>query len=306
MTSIQTLADRAEWLAARAQLPGFGASEAANFFGCGFQSAAHSVLAKAGLERPWQPDKEMAEKMELATDLEGALAEVTYARVTGRPTKKLGTTIFRHDPLFATPDAVTEDGSRLVQVKTSAETPWDAPPLGYVVQVQQEMLCAQAPVADLAVLFYGGGTLAFRVFEVQADVEFQELLEERVKAAWAIVEQIKNGQPFELPEPGPDDGALLARFSKSKKVTVIHQFSLAQAEAVARWRRIDEDRKVYSSAATALEKLEKHERHKLVAVMNGADLGQLPDGTKFKATVRERDGYQVGPSSFVELKEVSK
>lgn len=295
---------RDAWLSWRAG-PKFGASEVADLFGCGYASALARVLDKAGIEKLPAFTAEQDEKHEIALALEESLAGLLYTRRTGREAamndalrpRTWHRTIAPF--LFATPDAWTSD--RVVQVKTAAETPWDTPPVGYVVQVQVEMFCTQHERADIAAFFYGGGTMAYRVYEVEADPEFQQLVVERAEWASKLVERAMAGEPYELPEPGVNDAALLARLTKQRARTVVHQFTDKDMPALQRWLDVNDDRKVYAGLASKLEDAEKHERHKLVALMDGAEIGVLPDGRKVKLTVRERDGYAVPASSWVEL-----
>lgn len=103
----------------------------------------------------------------------------------------------RHDWMIANIDGFTED-CRGFEAKTSrsaegwGEPGTDAVPQPYLLQVQHYMAVTALPVFDVAVLIGGSD---FRIYEVPADAELQEMLAEAEAEFWRAVQR---GEP---PEP---------------------------------------------------------------------------------------------------------
>lgn len=90
------------------------------------------------------------------------------------------------------------DGERVLEVKTARSLDgWGEEgsaeiPEAYLIQVQHYMIVTAKPVADVAALIGGND---FRIYEVPADHELQELIIEKEAAFWELV---KNGTPPEV------------------------------------------------------------------------------------------------------------
>jgi putative phage-type endonuclease len=139
-----------------------------------------------------------------------------YADATGRtvvtPTEMVRCAI---PWMFAHLDGIA-NGTRNVQCKTSrTNIGWGEPgtdeiPAHYLFQVQHEMLVGRLEVTDIPVLF---GNFEFAVYEVPADREFQDLLIEREREFWRLVE---TRTPPEI-RTGRD---ALLRWPRSRAMTV--------------------------------------------------------------------------------------
>lgn len=287
-------ASREEWLKKRHEI-GFGASEAAAFFGHGWKGrGALSVVMEKVLPLEITPS---TEKQEIALALEASIRKL-YGDRTGRShCYTPGFELWRRGPVFATPDCLTLEGgpeapfTRLVQYKTDARTPdaWSAGiPLAYQIQAQQEMYACDLPREDFAVLFYGEGDLAFRVYECEANPEFQRILVAKETAAWDVVLARRRGEPAELPPPCADDVEAVNALCKPKP-TIVHQFDAADSDAVREWLATREHRLPYTKVVGAIEELERAQKHRILVKMNGAEIGELDDGRKVTVKERERE-----------------
>lgn len=125
-----------------------------------------------------------------------------YATRTGRVVRLPTGTLrhFKHHFMLAHVDGVTDD-RRVFEAKT-ARSPdgWgrsgsDEVPHHYLVQVQHYLAVTGFDVADIAVLIGGND---FRLYEVPADVELQQMIIEGEQDFWKLVQE---GTP---PEPDFD------------------------------------------------------------------------------------------------------
>jgi putative phage-type endonuclease len=221
--------DRDAWL--RERLTGIGGSD------------APVVLGLSDWKRPfdlWQEKRGEAapkviesEPMRWGTVLEPAIRQ-EYAERTGeivrRPTDQL-----RHPKLpflICNPDGLTDSG-RLVEVKTARTSEgWGEAgsadiPVAYLIQVQHNLIVTGLSIADVPALFGGQD---FRIYEVPADPELQELIVGEETVFW---ERVKSGQP---PEPitFADMKARYGRASRSETATATAEIE----QAVDNLRRI--------------------------------------------------------------------
>jgi len=260
--------DRDAWLEARKG--GIGASEAAAACGVSpWSSPAELWARKTGL----LPDVEDNDAMRMGRKLEPVVLD-EYRERTGYALRYpfplcLST---RHPFMFATPDAETESGDRLVEAKVTTfrrvhefgdEGTDDVPP-DYLLQCQHQMAVTGHDRVDLAVLV-DGRTL--RVFHVE---RHQQLIDRMVAfeaALWRHVEG--NTEPaLDFTAPGVRD-VLAALYPDSTGVIV------PVADTVtALWERKDKaaqdekDAKARKDAATA----------ELLAIIGGGKGVELPDG----------------------------
>jgi len=152
-----------------------------------------------------------------------------YSDVTGRAVR-LPDSVLQHpsyDFMLANIDGFTDD-NRGIEVKTSAypsgwgEEGTDDIPIGYIFQVQHYMMITALPVFDVPVLIGGND---FRIYEVPADKELQELILNKETAFWELVQ---NNIP-----PAPvsyEDVVRLYRNSQAKTITASEQ-----VEEAVRW-----------------------------------------------------------------------
>lgn len=180
-----------KWHAQRAT--GLGGSDAAAAVGLSrFKTPLQLWLEKRGEATTLEN-----EPMRWGTILEPVVRQ-EYANRTGRPVVRVG--FLRHptrDYAVGNIDGVAE-GDRLLECKTARTAEgWGTPgtdeiPPDYLIQVQHYLAVAELSIADVAVLIGGAD---FRLYEVAADCELQEMLLDQEAAFWELVQ---SGTP---PEP---------------------------------------------------------------------------------------------------------
>lgn len=179
------IANREAWLKERRT--GLGGSDAAA--ACGMSQ--WKTPLELWLDKRGELETAENEPMRWGNLLEPVIRQ-EYANRTGREVV-VPPGILRHPTigfLFMTPDGIA-DASRVLQVKTSRTAEgWGEPgtddiPTEYVFQTQHEMFVTGLPVADVAVLIGGSD---FRIYEIPADREFQEMLLEHEAEFWRLVE----------------------------------------------------------------------------------------------------------------------
>ena len=172
------------WLELRRS--GIGGSDAASALGLSpWRSAYELYLDKLGELEAKPPNDSMLWGVRLEP-----LVLQEYANRTGRRVVRPRTTFRseRHAFMLANLDGIADD--RLVEAKTArsgdgwGESGSDEIPLAYLLQVQHYMAVTLKPVTDVAVLI---GGVDFRLYEIPADREMQELLVEEEAAFWERV-----------------------------------------------------------------------------------------------------------------------
>lgn len=185
---------RQEWLQKRRA--GIGGSDAAAVLGL---SKWRTPLEVYYDKRGEGTDQEDNEAMLWGRALEPVVRQ-QYAERTGRVVR-VPEGIIQHPQyafMLANLDGVTDDG-RLVEIKTArspigfGEPGTDEVPQAYLIQVQHYLTVTALPVADLAVLIGGSD---FRLYEIPADRELQEMIIEGEAEFWH--EHVERGIP---PEP---------------------------------------------------------------------------------------------------------
>lgn len=184
---------REEWLESR--MAGIGGSDAAAVLGLSrWKTPLDVYLDKRG-ESVSAPDNEA---MLWGRALEPVIRQ-QYAERTGRVVRVPEGILAHpeHPFMLANVDGVTDD-RRVLEVKTARSgKDWGEPgsdevPQAYLLQVQHYMAVTGYPVADVAVLIGGSD---FRLYEVPADNELQELM---VSAEAEFWQRVVDGNP---PEP---------------------------------------------------------------------------------------------------------
>lgn len=176
---------REEWLRERAK--GLGGSDAPAVCGVSPWKSPYQVwLEKRGEAEPQEDN----EPMFWGRTLEPVIRQ-RYADVTGR-TVVVPNEILRHpkyDWMIANIDGEVP-GERILEIKTARSADgWGEPgsaeiPETYIIQVQHYMIVRAYPVADVAALIGGND---FRIYEVPADPELQQLILDREAAFWDMV-----------------------------------------------------------------------------------------------------------------------
>jgi len=220
--------DRAQWLKDRQT--GIGGSDAAAVLGLSKWKTPLEVYMEKRGEAGGQDDNE---SMLWGRALEPVIRQ-QYAERTGRVVR-VPQGILRHPEhnfMLANLDGVTDDG-RLLEIKTArsgqewGEVGTDMVPQAYLIQVQHYLSVTALSVADVAVLIGGSD---FRLYEVPADAELQEMIIDGEAAFW---QRVIEGVP---PEPVSlsDMQARYGRASREARVIAGREI----VEAVERLRAI--------------------------------------------------------------------
>lgn len=257
--------DKQEWLAKR--LGGIGGSDAAVVLGLSkWKSPLELYLEKRG-EGPEQGD---SEPMYWGRALEPAIRQ-RYADETGRVVV-VPREIMWHPEIpwmLANPDGIA-DGNRVVEIKTArVANGWGTPgtdeiPEYYLPQVQHNMIVTGLSVADVPVLIGGSD---YRVYEVEADRELQEMIIEFERLFW---ERVQSGNP---PDPVSFSDMQLRFGGASTEASV--QATAEVLDAINRLREI-------KGIGNELEQEEKELKALVMGHMGEADT--MLDGEKIIAT----------------------
>jgi len=174
---------------------GIGGSDAAAILGLSrWRTPLDVYLDKRGESDPL----EESQAMFWGTTLEPVIRQ-RYSDVTGRDVL-IPQGIIYHEKypfMLASLDGFTH-GNRIVEIKTArfgfewGEEGTDEIPIEYIAQVQHYMTVTGYDVADVAVLIGGQD---FRIYEVPADTELQEIMIAKEREFWGMV---KAGTP---PDP---------------------------------------------------------------------------------------------------------
>lgn len=258
-TVIDETTARADWLEARRT--GIGGSDVAAILGLSRWSTPLDVYLQKRGETPSTPDNNA---MRWGRYLEPAVRQA-YADETGRVVRVPEAMLRhpRHEFMVANIDGFSGDREagdlRLFEAKTArVATDWGEPgtdeiPQAYMLQVQHYMIVTAAPVTDVAVLIGGSD---FRIYEVPADRELQDMLIEAEAEFWL---RVQRGEPPE-PVSYADMQARYGRASQSASVVA----SVNVERAINRLRAIKDER-------TALDDAEKEARAIVMGAMGQAD-----------------------------------
>jgi len=253
---------RQQWLKDRQK--GIGGSDAPAILGISpWKTPLQVYLEKRG-EAPGQEDNP---SMRWGRNLEPVVRQA-YADETGRRVAIPAVGILRHprhDWMLASLDGIAE-GDRVLEVKTArVAAGWGEPgtdeiPEPYQAQVQHYMAVTGFYVADVAVLIGGSD---FRIYEVPADPELQELIIDQEAAFW---DRVQHGV-----EPDPVSAAdIKIKFGRHSVARQVQ----ASPEVLAALRQLEDIK--------ALKAEEEGARAVIQAHMGEADT--LVDGEKVLAT----------------------
>jgi putative phage-type endonuclease len=280
---------------------GLGGSDAAAALGLSpYKSALELFLEKR--ERR-EPSGSQLSAFRWGTLLEPVIRQ-EYANITGRVVRLPEGTL-RHASfpfVIAHVDGVTDD-KRVFEAKTSrTDQDWgksgtDEVPHHYLLQVQHYLAVTGFQVADIAVLIGGSD---FRIFEVPADAELQEMIMEGEVEFWSMVERGEPPPPdFDRPNiydlvrklyPGTDGRSITA--------------SDEDYQHLQTYRNANDMVKSYSATA---ERAKAH----LLSTMGEASRLIFPDADlQLQRKTIERHEYTVPAKSYVDsrftkLKEIA-
>lgn len=249
-----------DWLQHRSK--GIGGSDAPAICGVSPWKSPYQVwLEKRGEAQ----HKEDNEPMFWGRTLEPVIRQ-RYADVTGR-TVTIPKDVLIHPKynwMLGSLDGLTDD--RVVEIKTSRSPQgWGEPgtneiPDVYMIQVQHYMTVTRLSLADVVALIGGSD---FRIYEVPADPELQDLIIEKEAAFWKMVQ---DGTP-----PDPITFAdLKRRFGSASKAQNVQ----ASPEIIELVRALKD--------VKALEAEEEKLKAAIMAYMKEADT--LVDGEQILAT----------------------
>lgn len=164
--------------------------------------------------------------------LEPAIRQA-YSDATGRIVRLPEETLFHASIpfLLCHPDGVTDEGRLFEAKNTRSGEGWGEPgtdqvPIEHLIQVQHNMLVMGLRVADVAVLVAGSD---FRIYEVPADQELQDMLIERESDLWMRIEKAMPPPPVNA----HDVQALYGHASLDLRIqadpTILGQFELLRA-----------------------------------------------------------------------------
>lgn len=202
------------------------------------------------LEKRGEAETVENEPMRWGTILEPVVRQ-EYANRTGRYVRRVG--FLRHPKrsyAVGNIDGVAE-GDRLLECKTARTAEgWGTPgtdeiPPDYLIQVQHYLAVAELSVADVAVLIGGAD---FRLYEVPADYELQEILLDQEAEFWEL---IQNGTP-----PAPvnrEDVRRRWRYSSGTPIKATPEIAAAAWELKAVKESLQSQEERADSLAVAIE-----------------------------------------------------
>lgn len=257
--------DRASWLASRRT--GIGGSDVAAILGLSKWSTPLQVYQDKRGEAPPVPDNDA---MRWGRYLEPAVRQA-YSDTTGRDVR-VPTDMLRHpiyDHMLANLDGVAGGANeplRIFEAKTARSADgWGEPgsdqvPQPYLLQVQHYMEVTGVMVADVAVLIGGSD---FRIYEVPADRELQDMLIDAEAEFW---QRVQRGEP---PEPVTFADAV-ARWGKSSRSDLVLADETVLA-AIQTLRTVREQK-------AAVESIEESAKAIVMRALGECDTLVAPDG----------------------------
>lgn len=278
----------------QARLTGIGGSDAAAALGLNpYRSAIDLWLEKRGEAPPFEGNA----PTRWGQLLEPAIRQ-EYAEKTGRVVR-LPTETLRHPELpfmLAHPDGVT-DCARLYEGKCArfpdgwGEPGSDQIPQHYLIQVQHNMLVVGVVIADVAVLIGGND---FRLYEVPADPELQEMIVAGEADFWQRVETER--------QPEPDFQSPNIRATLAKLYPGTNGERVVADAALLSWRQVHDEAaakaKVYEAAAEAAQ------AHLQFAMGEAATLA-FADGKALRRKLQKRKGYTVEATEYLDVRFVN-
>jgi predicted phage-related endonuclease len=195
--------------------------------------------------------------------------------------------------MLAHVDGITDDG-RVFEAKTSrfpdgwGKSGSDEVPHEYALQVQHYMAVTGFPVADIAVLIGGSD---FRVFEVPADIELQNMIIEGEREFWHLVEK---GEP---PTPDWDRqnvADLVRKLYPGTDGTVLE----ATSDDIHHYRVLADAQEMAKNYTKLGELARAHLLHR----MQNAVRMTFPDGMQLQRKLITRKAYTVETRTYIEAR----
>jgi putative phage-type endonuclease len=287
MTTV--LDSRDAWLDARRT--GIGASDAAAVLGVSpWRGPLQVYCEKLQIA---EPDPVEVEAMEWGLALETPIA-ARYQRETGRTVIDPGLfTIHRspeHPFMLATVDRFIETPDRgrgVLEIKTTGgyRGEWDTDaPLPYQIQILHQMAVTGVQWGSLAVLV---GGQKFLWLDVERNDEFIAALVEREREFWDRVER--------RDPPSPDASESCRELLKRLYPREAPGQVIALPPEAVKW---DVQRREAMLLLQRDEADKREAENLLIAALGEAEVGLLPDGTRYSYKSQTRKGYTVEPATF--------
>lgn len=289
------MGDREKWLAERRL--GIGGSDAPAVMGWSPWAGPLEVYwDKLGLAPPVEEN----EAMRWGTLLEPVIRE-EYVRRTGRLVAfqpNLSVASAKYPFMRTSPDGVVAGepdlpGAVLQCKAVRSDEGWGEPgsdeiPEVYLIQVQHEMVVLQQPVAAVAVLIGGQD---FRIYEVPADRELQEMIIEAEELFWRCVQEQR--------EPEPDFSRETLRRTLAR-MRPTHTGTLSKADdSDEAFRVVVQEAAVNEKAYKEMGSLAKSH---LIWRMRGGDAMVFADGTVLRRKVIKKAAYEVAATEYVDTR----
>jgi putative phage-type endonuclease len=240
---------------------------------------------------------EISEPMRWGNLLEPVIRQ-EYAERTGRTVVVPPETLVHptHKWMRANVDGIAEV-ARLFEAKTARTADgWGEPgsdeiPQPYLIQVQHYLHVTAFPVADVAVLIGGSD---FRLYEVPADRELQDMIVDGEAEFWRRVE---SGEP-----PEPDFGSDRALDFVRRMFPGTNGERITADAVLENWRAVLDDAAGHRDRYAAVADMAK--AHLLYAMGTAAELS-FADGKALRRREVTRKGYTVQASTYIDARFVA-
>jgi putative phage-type endonuclease len=269
---------------------GIGGSDAAAAVGMD----PYKSTLQLWIEKRTPPPDKPTPAMRWGTLLEPVIRE-QYSRQSGRGVRVPEGTLYhpKYKFIIAHPDGLTDD-NRLFEAKT-ARSPdgWGEPgsdqvPENYLLQVQHYLAVTALPVADVAVLIAGSD---FRLYEVPADRELQEMVIDGEADFWQHVEQ---GEPPEPDYARTDTRRLLAHLYPGTNGDAL----IADEEQLRWYRHYCAARQLETNYKQAADAAWNHLLHE----MADSAFMTFEDGRSLRRKLVKRKPYSVEATEYVDAR----
>lgn len=284
--------NRTEWLIARKL--GIGSSDAAAI--CGLSKYRTALDVYADKVSPLVNDNE-TEVMYWGKVLEDMIAK-EYTKRTGEALVDCTNVILRHNEypfMMATLDRTKSDGTP-VEIKTASayvagewgESGSDQIPESYMIQVQHQLMVADKPMADVAVLIGGNN---FRVYHIERD---QGVIDELIRIEKVFWDQVMNKTPPAPDYSHPTTIALLNRLYGGNNGMTIDIVDPAFHQACQEFDRMRDEIK-------QCQQKQDEAKAKILDTMKENGVGVCAGFMVTRAT-QKRKGYTVEPTEITTLR----
>lgn len=277
------------------RMTGIGGSDAAAAMGLSeWKTPLDVYLEKKGLAAPFE---------DTAATKWGRLLEPAvrqeYAERTGRIVTQPKDMIrsAKYPWMIAHPDGLVLDPRRGYEGKTSrTDFGWGEPgtdqvPQDYLIQVQHYMVVTEIDVFDVVPLIGGSD---FRIYEVPADRELQQMIVDAEHELWQCIQR---GEP---PEPTWEHRRTMD--------TIRALYPGTSGEIVEATPKQIQIRAVMEEAAArmaAVEKVADGAKAMLLWDMKDAAVMRFPDGRELRRKETKRKGYTVQDTSYMDARLVN-